>query len=419
MLLCITACNSGPAIHKPSSGTAEAQAAWKPLFDGKTTEGWRGYGREGFPSKGWVVEDGTLRVMAGGGGGDIMTVDQYQEFDLRLEWKVGEKANSGIMYLVSEHEKASWQTGPEYQIFDDMGHNAKPTDMHSTGSMYDLYAPPADKPVKPAGEWNHTRILIQGNRIEHWINGKMIVDCDLAGEDWEKRRAKSKFAVYEKFGRNRKGHIALQDHGNDVWFRNIRILDLSPAIGKKPEKLFNGKDLSGWAFFTEGDEKKEEVWSVQNGVLICKGEPYGYLYTEADYKNYILKLQWRFNPETKQAGNSGVLLRVQEPHKVWPQSVEGQLQSGSAGDFWCIGDYPMKADPGRTKGRNTKKTHNSENPVGEWNQYEIVVDKEHVTLIVNGEVLNRAHDVAVKPGKIAVQSEGVEIHFRNIEIIPL
>jgi hypothetical protein len=132
----------------------------------------------------------------------------------------------------------------------------------------------------------------------------------------------------------------------------------------------------------------------------------------------VLKLEWRFDP-AKGAGNSGVLLRMIGEHKVWPRSVEAQLQSGNAGDFWNIDEFPMKTDPQRTHGRNTKKTHFAEYPIGDWNEYEIVVDGGSVILNVNGEELNRAGDVLKTPGKIGLQSEGAEIHLRNIRLAPI
>jgi hypothetical protein len=397
---------------------AEKAAGWKLLFDGRTTEGWRGYRRQAFPEKGWVVEDGCLRTVAGAGGGDIITVDQFGDFELALEWRVAAKANSGIIYRVAEKHGASWQTGPEYQLFDDKGHGIAPTNAHSAGALYDLYAPSAGKVVKSAGEFNTTRIVLRDNRLQHWLNGVKIVECRVDGDEWKKRIAASKFNRYEGFGVQPKGYIALQDHGNDVWFRNIKIRNPAAAVPNEV-RLFNGKDLTGWKACLPKGGRMEDVWSVKDGVLICKGQPVGYIRTEADYTNYVLKLEWRFNPVTKKAGNSGVLLRMIGDDKVWPRSVEAQLHSSNAGDFWNIDEFPMKVDPQRTRGRNTKKTHFAERPIGEWNEYEIIVDGGAVTLHVNGEVVNRAWDVLETPGKICLQSEGAEIHFRNIRLAPI
>ena len=192
-------------------------------------------------------------------------------------------------------------------------------------------------------------------------------------------------------------------------------------------RLFNGKDLSGWTYhLSEPSAKMEDVWSVVQeegqGIIVCKGRPAGYIRTTDDYTNYVLRLQWRFNPVTKRAGNSGVLLRVVGPDKVWPKSVEAQLQSGAAGDFWLIDEARLntpaeRVDQGTPRHRLRTKTN--EKPIGEWNDYEITVDGERVVLKVNGEVLNEGTGAEVVPGKIALQSEGSEIHFRNIRLTPI
>jgi len=290
------------------------------------------------------------------------------------------------------------------------------TILTSAGSNYGLHAPVRDV-TQPVGFFNQARIVANGPHVEHWLNGVKIVECRLDSAEWKQRIAASKFKKYEGFGVQPKGHTALQDHGNDIWFRNIKIRDLSAPLPNEV-RLFNGKDLTGWTAHLQGDARMEDVWSVADGVLICKGRPAGYIRTEADYTNYVLKLEWRFDP-AKGAGNSGVLLRMIGPDKVWPRSVEAQLQSGNAGDFWNIDEFPMKVNPARTKGRNTKKTHLAEYPIGEWNEYEIIVNGGSVVLYVNREKLNNAWDVWETPGKIGLQSEGAEIHFRNIRLSPI
>ncbi len=184
--------------------------------------------------------------------------------------------------------------------------------------------------------------------------------------------------------------------------------------------LFNGKDLSGWTYhLSEDNAKVDDVWTVKDGVLKCAGKPRGYIRTEKDYENYVLKLQWRFDPE-KGPGNSGVLLRVVGEDKVWPKSIEAQLKSLNAGDIWNIDKVRMTVDPERTEGRRTIKLHETnEKPLGEWNEYEITVDHGTVTLKVNGLVQNVATECEEVAGKIALQSEGAAIDFRNIELKPL
>jgi hypothetical protein len=398
---------------------AEAAAGWVSLFDGKTPSGWRGYKKAGFPEKGWVIEDGTLRVIKGGGGGDIVTPEEYGDFELALEFKCAPAANSGIMYRCSEAKDFPWMTGPEFQVLDDSGHRDGQNAKHSVGALYDLIAPPANKPEAKPGEWNHARIRIKDGVLQHFLNGMKVVETRIDNEQWREMISASKFKQWPGFGLEKKGRIALQEHGDDVWFRNIKVRRLdAPMPGEAA--LFNGKDLTGWAAFVPDLSNKHQdpasIWRVSDGVLVCQGEPAGYLHTVGDYTNFVLKLEWRWSPETRKAGNSGVLFRLQEPHKVWPKSIEAQLYSQHAGDFWAVDDYPMTTDAARRKGGNTKATAMAERPVGEWNEYEIVVDGGDVMLAVNGEHVNKAWDCEVKPGKIALQSEGTEIHFRNVRI---
>ncbi len=198
-----------------------------------------------------------------------------------------------------------------------------------------------------------------------------------------------------------------------------------PAWADDPQgeavRLFNGKNFDGWTFhLRDANAKPEDVWSITpDGVIVCKGQPVGYMRTTESYDNYVLELEWRFNPE-KGAGNSGVLLRMVGQDKVWPKSVEAQLMHRNAGDIWNIDNFKMTVDPSRTSGRRTAKLKESnEKPLGEWNHYRIVVDGGKIELYVNGELQNTATDVEEVPGKICLQSEGAEIHFRNIVLRPI
>jgi hypothetical protein len=419
--MCVTVTLAVPAMAQPAPNTltaAEAAAGWRLLFDGATMDHWRGYKQGNGPAPGWAVADGCLTSVAGEGGVDLLTQDEFGAFELALEWRATPKANSGIIYLVTEEHDASWQTGPEYQVLDDAGNAIAETDPHSAGALYDLAAPLPGKQLKPAGEFNRTRIIVNNGSIRHDLNGGLLLQCRNVGAEWNEMIARSKFREYEGFGVQPRGHIALQHHGDAVSFRSIKVRDLTgPMPGEI--RLFNGKDMTGWTHVLDGGGKMEDVWSVRDGMIVCKGSPTGYIRTTADYANYVLRLEWRWDPETKQAGNSGVLLRMVGADKVWPKSVEAQLESGSAGDFWCIDESPMRTDPARTSGRNSKKMGGGENPVGEWNEYEIIVDHGTITLMVNGEEANRATEVQEVAGKICLQSEGAPIQFRNIRLAPI
>jgi hypothetical protein len=197
---------------------AEREAGWELLFDGRTSTGWRGFRKESMPD-GWQVVDGTLHRAAS--GGDIVTVETFESFELSLQWKHAGKGNSGIFFRVSEDHDEVWHTGPEYQVLNDAMHpNLKPTQM--CGANYDLH-PPSEAAAKPAGEWNETRLIVDGDHVEHWLNGKQVVVYELGSEDWAKRVAESKFHRFPKYGRNAVGHLALQDHNDPVWYRDIKL----------------------------------------------------------------------------------------------------------------------------------------------------------------------------------------------------
>jgi hypothetical protein len=200
----------------------EAQDGWRLLFDGRTTAGWRGYKTDGVPD-GWTVLDGALTRVAS--GGDLLTTDQYEDFELALEWKLAEGGNSGIMFHVTEEGEQTYHTGPEMQVLDDERHADGANSLTSAGANYGLHAP-AQKTLKPVGEWNEARLRVQDGRVEHWLNGEKIVEYELGSADWERRVAASKFNEWPLYGRAGRGHIALQDHGDWVAYRNIRVRPL-------------------------------------------------------------------------------------------------------------------------------------------------------------------------------------------------
>jgi len=225
----------------PNTLTAqEKKEGWKLLFDGKTTKGWRGAYKEKFPDKGWNVENGTLTIQKSDGSesqsfGDIVTDDEYGNFDLMFDFKLSDGANSGLKYFVVEQQPKPKGSafGLEYQVLDDakhpdakMGRNGNRT----VGSLYDLI-PAKDKQVNPIGEWNTGRVLVRGSHVEHWLNGKKVVEYERGSEEFRKLVGMSKYAAPSynangRFGEAPKGHILLQDHGDQVSFRNLKIKTL-------------------------------------------------------------------------------------------------------------------------------------------------------------------------------------------------
>ncbi len=201
------------------------------LIDGDSLAGWMTVEGEAVPDS-WEVTDGTLRL--NGRGGHIVTVDEYENFDLRFEWKISEGGNSGIKYRVRHYGKKV--LGCEYQLLDDAKHKVGGTAKKAAGSLYELYEPAEDKLLKPVGEFNTSRVVVLGNHIEHWLNGQKILEAEVGNDDWHERVALSKFSDEKEFGENRRGRLMLQDHGGEVWFRNIVLKPLSgdlPAIAAR------------------------------------------------------------------------------------------------------------------------------------------------------------------------------------------
>ena len=203
---------------------------WQILFDGSSTDGWRGYNKESLPS-GWVIEDGTLKALGQGGdiGGDIVYgAEAFENFELSLEWKIAEGGNSGLFYHVLEGEQyaAPYQNAPEYQLIDDIGYPDPLQPWQSVGADYAMYDPAPDKKVRPSGEWNQTRILFTTEKVEYWLNGVKTVEFVPWSDDWNTKRMAGKWKDYPDYGKAKSGYIGLQDHGGVTWFRNVKIRKL-------------------------------------------------------------------------------------------------------------------------------------------------------------------------------------------------
>lgn len=229
-----------PDAQYPNTLTdVERAGGWRLLWDGRTSWGWRGARSEEFPKKGWQIANGELTVLESGGGeseggGDIITVESFSSFELKLEFKITPGANSGIKYFVDpELNKGKGSAiGLEYQILDDdvhpdarMGRDGNRT----LASLYDLIAAPENKIVHPVGEWNEARIVARGNHVEHWLNGEKVLEFERGSPEFRELVARSKYKVWKDFGELPEGHILLQDHGNRVSFRNIKILRLDAS----------------------------------------------------------------------------------------------------------------------------------------------------------------------------------------------
>lgn len=223
---------TSPDSGATSNPSRPKKSKWVKLYDGKSFAGWHTYLKPGQPvSDKWTIDDGAMHYNGGRGGGDIVTDKEYGNFELELEWKIAEGGNSGIMYHVHEDPKfkATYNTGPEMQVLDNERHpDAKQgrNGNRTAGSLYDMLPPSDPTAYKPAGQWNKAKLIINNGRAEHYLNGKKIVEYPVSGPEWDKMVENSKFKGWEGFGKYSTGKIALQDHGDKVWYRNVRIREL-------------------------------------------------------------------------------------------------------------------------------------------------------------------------------------------------
>ena len=263
-------------------------------------------------------------------------------------------------------------------------------------------------------------------RGEGYLTGFLLAD----GEDVvvKDTRGRRHVIASEDILLRERQRLSVMPEGVALGISPQELADLVAFLAVEPEArpifgdevvLFDGEGLDAFDFHLPDGHSMDDVWSIRDGVLICRGQPYGYLYTRERFADFELELEWRFDPE-KGAGNSGVLLRRNGPHEVWPRSIEAQLQSRHAGDLWNIDEFGMLVEPARTSGRRTtKRAPCSERPLGEWNRYRIRLDRGDLEVEVNGVVQNRARWCEELSGEICLQSEGAEIHFRNIRLRPI
>ena len=389
---------------------AEVESGWELLFDGSSTDQWRGYNRPAFPEQGWIVSDGQLIVLkpesGESGGGDLITKKKYDNFELMLDFMATDSANSGILYLAVEKEGDEiWHSAPEFQILDNQTYITMADDRdvskQLTAANYDLQAPPQDY-TNPIGEWNTVRIVVDQGHVQHWLNGHKTAEYLINSPDWKAMVANSKFSQHPQYGQAEEGHIGLQDHDHEVRFRNIKIREL-PA----PTSLFNGEDLNGWV--VHGTEK----WYVQDGNIVCESGPdkaYGYLATEDSFKDFDLTLQFKQEAD----GNSGVFFR---------SSLDGTTISG-----WQAEVAPPGHDTGgvyESYGRGwlikPEPEKDAALKMGEWNTMRIRAHGDKVTTWLNGQQMIELQDekIGEAQGQIALQIHdggGIKVRWRKISL---
>ena len=391
LLLCAAATLAPPqGGHRPL-GPLLREAGWIELFDGRTTAGWRGIGKEAFPEQGWSIEDGCLVHSARGGGGDLVTTEEYGDFELELEWRVAAGANSGIKYRVRDQPGTGAAFGPEYQILDDAGHRDGGSRLTSAASMYGVMAPEGPEGyLRPAGEWNLARIVSRGDRIEHWINGHRVVDLVLGSETWTAAVGRSKFRNRPDYAAPGPGRIALQDHGDEVAYRNLRLREL-PGPGE-PVPLLAGGTLD--AFHEYGDA----VYTLEDDTILGEvgGGSQSFLVSKEEFGDFLFEVEVR----TELPGNSGIQIRSHALEGGRPYGYQVEIDPSPRA--WSGGLYdehrrgwlaPLEGnEPARAAYRH-----------GEWNRFRIETLGPWFRVRVNGIETTHHFDTYDLEGFLAFQ----------------
>ena len=407
-----------PACQSEQNVLSEAEkaAGWELLFDGQTLNGWRDYNGTGITAP-WVVEDGTLAALGKGSDTDgyIVTNKQYENFELVFDWKISKGGNGGLLYHVVEspQNQVPYVTGPEFQVIDNEGYPEKLEGLNMACADYAMHvADPAKTKLKPAGQWNNSKIVFDNGHVEHWLNGEKVVEFEAWSDDWFERKNSGKWEDASEYGLAHRGVFSLQDHGDRSWYRNMKVREL-PRKTKEVE-LFNGKDLHGW------EEYGTEKWYVEDGVLICESGPdkeYGYLSTREYYNDFDLSVDFKQGDN----GNSGIFIRSFIP--------EGTTISGGAG--WQIEVAPPGQDTGgiyESFGREWlyQIPEEKENilKMGEWNTMRIRAQGDRVTTWLNGvEMVNAKDDkIGKSQGRISLQIHSVgkgdliKVSWKNLKL---
>lgn len=404
----LTAC-TGTSKHNRLT-EQEVADGWTLLFDGVTLNGWRDYNGESLTAP-WLVEEGCIRARGGGSdaSGYIVTDKLYENFELKWDWKIAEGGNSGMLYHVVENPKfkVPYITGPEYQLIDNLAFPEPLEEWQKTAADYAMHVGDPNKLIiKPAGEWNSSKIVFDNGHVAHWLNGEKVVEFEAWTEDWFQRKHSGKWENAPEYGLAHKGVICLQDHGSAAWFRNVKIKELPRK--SKEVSLFNGTDLTGWEVF--GTEK----WYVQDNLLVCESGPdkkYGYLATREYYGDFDLSVEFKQEAD----GNSGVFIRsFIEPEAIvngWQVEVapKGHGTGGiyeSYGRGWLVQIADEKEDILKE---------------GEWNTLRILVKGDNVKTWLNGEEMVDLTDekIGKAQGRIALQIHdggGIKVLWRNLNL---
>jgi hypothetical protein len=429
-----------------NASAAEDDARWEVLFDGTSTDHFRGWKQDDFPSHGWVIDDGTLHIQPNAKAGDIVTRKKYGDFDLRFQWKVSPGANSGVIYHCNEYDdvRLSFMSGPEYQILDDDKHVNGKNPKTTAASLYAHYKPNEKKQLKPVGQWNTGRVVVKDGKVEHWLNGERVLSYDRNSDEFKQVSSRTHYRQWEHFAKDDVGHIAFQDHNNAVWYRDIRIKALDDKAQKQAADdvdradnwrvLFDGSSTKHFRGLNR-DEFPEGKWTIDNGALHhTDGRGGGDIITKKKYASFDFRFEWKI----AEGGNSGVKYRVGEA----PPDAKNKPTSALGLEYQILDD--AKHRDGNIKTHRTAdlydlieaKDTKTVNPPGQWNTSRIVMDGDRVRHYLNGELVveyelwsddfnarlakskYRGNQSFAKtnPGHIAFQDHGDKVWYRNIRI---
>lgn len=395
----------------------EIKQGWELLFNGKDLSEWRNFNGTVL-SNGWGVVNGCIQASGSGAddSGYIVTKRKFSNFELCWDWKLTHGGNSGMIYHVVENPAFSvpYVTGPEYQLIDNKGWEevnapAKLEEWQKLGVDYAMHLPDYSKMhVNPVGEWNSSKIVFDNGHVEHWLNGKKILEFEAWTDDWFKRKGSGKWSHAPEYGLSSEGVICLQDHGDPASFKNVKIRPLRHKAGKK-ERLFNGKDLTGWEPFGDGK------WSVDaDGNLVTENgdkKEYGYLCTRKYYKDFDLTLE--FKQESN--GNSGLFFHsfIEGFNKVHGWQCEVAPKNNDTGGIY--------ESYGRGWLQRIPDEKESVLKEGEWNTLRLRVEGNHVQTWLNGVPMSDLHDdlIGNTPGRLMLQihdGNDIKVLWRNFQL---
>jgi hypothetical protein len=420
-LLTLTLAVFGTNLPSHAASAPPDADGWRPLFDGASFDGWRLLGQPSTPGAGWQIEEGILKKIGGQRGGNLVTEEFFEEFEFTWEWRIPRRANNGVKYFVLEQRGAG--IGHEYQMIDD---TAVRDPKQKTGSFYDVLPPAPDRHPPLINDWNHSRIIVRGQHVEHWLNRERILEYTLGSAEVLEAVSRSKFREIPAFGTRVRGRIMLTDHNDETWFRNLQIRT------NRWVPLFNGLDLDGW--IQRGGKAR---YHVDRGEIVGQtvpNTPNSFLCTQRQFTNFILELD--FKPMT--GLNSGIQVRSEcldddrtieadpKPIRIPAGRVHGyQIEIDPSDRAWTGGIY----DEGRRGWLQDLKDNEPARQAfraNAWNHLRIECRGDSLRTWLNGVPAAHLRDPMTPAGFIGLQVHGVgdradplEVRWRNLWLLEL